>query len=97
VEWREGIFILTKDKLIMLRELSDDQTARLLDIEKQRMNAVFNLAYFTVFSGLFVALTLILISKDPELYKEVLRIVSYLAGGSGLGYGIGKQMNTQRR
>jgi len=71
------------DKIL---ELSDKDNERLYkDTQHSRK---FRLIYLLIGVALFVFLTLFLVGKDTELFKEVIKLFVVFVGGMGTGYGI---------
>jgi hypothetical protein len=71
------------DKILELTEKSDER--RFKDTKHLRK---FRLIYLLIGVALFIFLTLFLVGKDPELFKEVIKLFVVFVGGMGAGYGI---------
>jgi hypothetical protein len=71
------------DKIIELGEKDNERMYK--DTQHSRK---FRLIYFLIGVALFVFLTLFLVGKDTELFKEVIKLFVVFVGGMGAGYGI---------
>lgn len=71
------------DKILEIKEKYEDKIFK--DTQQSRK---FQLVYVLIGVSVFVFLTLLLVGKDTELFKEIIKIVVLFAGGLGTGYGI---------
>ena len=71
------------DKIIEASAKDDER--RYKDMQQARK---FHLIYFLAGIALFVFLTLFLVGKDTELFKEIVKLFIVFVGGIGAGYGI---------
>lgn len=71
------------DKILEISEKDDER--RYKDIQHSRL---YNLIYILLGGGIFIFLTLFLVGKDPELFKELIKLLIAFVGGLGTGYGI---------
>lgn len=71
------------DKIIEASAKDDER--RYKNMQQARK---FHLVYFLAGISLFVFLTLFLVGKDSELFKEIVKLFIVFAGGFGAGYGI---------
>lgn len=75
------------DKILEIRERYDDKVFK--DTQQSRK---FMLLYILIGVALFVFLTLFLVGKDTELFKEILKLFISFVGGMGVGFGIKRYM-----
>lgn len=73
------------DKIIQNKENNDVRNS----IERLHRRK-FQLVYILIAVALFVFLTLFLVGKDTELYKDIIKLFIAFVGGMGAGYGIKK-------
>ena len=71
------------DKILEISAKDDEQKYK--DTQQARK---FHLLYFLLGILLFIFLTIFLVGKDIELFKEIVKLFIAFAGGLGLGYGI---------
>nr|NIM17620.1 hypothetical protein [Candidatus Aminicenantes bacterium]NIM84287.1 hypothetical protein [Candidatus Aminicenantes bacterium]NIN23773.1 hypothetical protein [Candidatus Aminicenantes bacterium]NIN47489.1 hypothetical protein [Candidatus Aminicenantes bacterium]NIN90409.1 hypothetical protein [Candidatus Aminicenantes bacterium] len=71
------------DKILELGEKDNERMYK--DTQHSRK---FLLFYILIGVSLFVFLTLFLVGKDTELFKEVIKLFVVFVGGLGAGYGI---------
>lgn len=71
------------DKIIEISAKDDERKYK--DTQQARR---FNLVYVLAGIFLFVFLTLFLVGKDTELFKEIIKLFIIFVGGMGAGYGI---------
>jgi hypothetical protein len=71
------------DKILEMTEKSDER--RFTDSRHLRK---FRLFYILIGVALFVFLTLFLVGKDTELFKDIIKLFIAFVGGMGAGYGI---------
>lgn len=70
------------DKILEISEKDDER--RFQDVQQSRRYVLF---YILLGISLFVFLTLFLVGKDTELFKEIIKLFISFVGGIGLGYG----------
>ena len=71
------------EKILDIKEKYDDNAFK--DTQQARK---FHLIYILIGVSIFVFLTLFLIGKDTELFKEILKLFITFVGGMGAGFGI---------
>jgi len=71
------------DKILEIKDKYDDNAFK--DTQQARK---FHLIYILVGVSIFVFLTLFLVGKDTELFKEILKLFISFVGGMGAGFGI---------
>ncbi len=71
------------DKILELGEKDNERMYK--DTQHSRK---FLLVYILIGVSLFVFLTLFLVGKDTELFKDIIKLFIAFVGGMGAGYGI---------
>ncbi len=71
------------DKLIELDESSQEREFKILQQSKR-----YQLFYILIAVFVFAFLTLFLVGKDTELFKELVKLFIIFVGGMGAGFGI---------
>lgn len=71
------------DKILEMTEKDDERSFK--DTQHSRK---FRLIYLLIGVALFVFLTLFLVGKDTELFKDIIKLFIAFVGGMGAGYGI---------
>ena len=77
---------LTESHIDKIIEISAKDDERRYDDTQQARK--FTLVYILMGVALFVFLTLFLVGKDTELFKEIIKLFIIFVGGMGAGYGI---------
>lgn len=78
------------DKLIDINGISDERAFK--DVQQSRR---FQLVYVLIGVSVFVFLTLLLVGKDTELFKEIIKLFVAFVGGIGVGFGIKSHINSK--
>ena len=78
------------DKILEIKEKYDDKVFS--DTQQSRK---FLLLYILIGVSLFVFLTLFLVGKDTELFKEIIKLFIAFVGGMGAGVGIKHYMDNK--
>jgi hypothetical protein len=71
------------DKILEIKDKYDEKVFK--DTQQSRK---FLLVYILIGVSLFVFLTLFLVGKDTELFKDIIKLFIAFVGGMGAGYGL---------
>jgi hypothetical protein len=71
------------DRILEIKEKYDDNAFK--DTQQSRK---YHLIYILIAAFFFVFLTLFLVGKDVEIFKEIIKLLAIFCGGFGTGYGI---------
>lgn len=74
-------------KILEIAEKDEERS-----FEDAKSSRKYNFGYVLIFTGLLVFLTVFLVYKDVELYKEVFKLLIVYGGGLGSGFGINQWM-----
>lgn len=77
---------ITESHISKILEISEKEAER--HFEDTRSSRRYTFGYVLVFVSLLVFLTVFLVFKDVELYKEVFKLLIVYLGGLGSGIGI---------
>lgn len=85
---------LNEKHITKILELSEKDEERAFEESKSKRK--YSLFYLIIFSGLFIFATLFLVSKDVELYKEILKLIAIFGGGMVSGYGLKSYLDRRK-
>lgn len=78
------------DKILEIKEKYGDNVFK--DTQQSRK---FQLVYVLIGVSVFVFLTLLLVGKDTDLFKEIIKLFVTFVGGIGVGFGIKSHINSK--
>lgn len=86
----------------ILKKINEEHISKILDFSENDSKRVYqdaqttkryNLAYALLFCAVAVFLVIYLSDKNPELLKEILKLLIAFLGGLGAGYGLKRSKN----
>ncbi len=78
------------DKILEIKEKYEDRVFK--DTQQSRK---FQLGYVLIGVSVFVFLTLLLVGKETELFKEIIKLFVAFVGGMGAGFGIKSHISSK--
>ena len=76
------------DKEIISKVVDSLEKESEREFEDIKASRWFRLGYLILFVGVFIFITVFLVDKDIEIYREILRILAIFGGGFGAGFGL---------
>lgn len=70
------------DKILDMREKRDERK-----FKDTNRNRIFSLIFILILTAIFIFLTLFLVDKNTDLFKEIIKLFIVFVGGVGAGYG----------
>lgn len=80
------------DKILDLAQKEDENSFSDAQSSKR-----YSMAYFVIFIGVFVFITLYLAKDNKELFSDILGVIISIAGGFGGGYGYKSYVDSKKK